>query len=373
MPAILARSLAMALFAVLYVIALEQSEARVLSYSRSFVKREIPQEHSHDFIIDAMRPSFALDTHGIAAAGQVPDPIFGILGTGAANKNAIDGNGDCLQQRTADRAITNIKAKQNGDKKLIAAAVKYRALERNAVGVGSTTPACNERPQNAELLGISQHQDPASPNAAAVNKAVELAVAKRLAELGQDPLDAKQTGTFAPGNLKDFSGHGLSCDGSDCILQNNRLVPAATDDELRAAAGSASTSSSNSSQGQGQSSSNAAPSATATCPPNVTVTVTVTAGQAEATGTANANNDRNRASGRRDRDQEQREKQQRDKAQREKQQREKAQREKAQREKAQREKQQREKQQREKQQREKQQQGDKKQRQKQNDTKMMHA
>ncbi|RKO89487.1 hypothetical protein BDK51DRAFT_8682, partial [Blyttiomyces helicus] len=159
------------------------------------------------------------------------DPIFGLLGDAKANANAPDGDGVCLQQNTADLAITVA----NGDNTVIAAALSYRALERNTQSVGGVSKPCTKTPQNAILVGLSQHQDPASPNANAVNKAVEITLAKKLASIGANPLDALLTGTFAPGQIGDPTAKGLTCDDSNCIFSNNRLVSAATADEINAA------------------------------------------------------------------------------------------------------------------------------------------
>jgi hypothetical protein len=60
---------------------------------------------------------------------------------------------------------------------------------------------CNETAVNPEIQAISQHQDPASANAAATNKAIVLELAKQLASIGADPQEALLSGTFAPGNV----------------------------------------------------------------------------------------------------------------------------------------------------------------------------
>ena len=65
---------------------------------------------------------------------------------------------------------------------------------------------------NSEVAAIQQHQDPASPNADATNKAVTLALARQLASIGGNPQDALKSGTFAPGDLNDNSGKGNTCD-----------------------------------------------------------------------------------------------------------------------------------------------------------------
>lgn len=82
-------------------------------------------------------------------------------------------------------------------------------------------------------------QDPASPNAAAVNKAITLELAKQIASVGGDPLDALKAGTFAPGQLNDPTARGNSCndanDANGCIFTLNLLVPDATPEEIQAA------------------------------------------------------------------------------------------------------------------------------------------
>lgn len=82
-------------------------------------------------------------------------------------------------------------------------------------------------------------QDPASPNAAAVNKAIVLELAKQIAAVGGNPQDALKSGTFKPGNLNDATAKGNTCDTTDdpigCIFTQNLLVPDATAAEIDAA------------------------------------------------------------------------------------------------------------------------------------------
>lgn len=144
---------------------------------------------------------------------------------------------DCLQQATADQAFTNAKA--DGDVQGMTDALIYRALERNSGSVGATTNACTSiQAVNPEIAAIQQHQDPASPSAAAVNKAIVLELAKQIASIGGNPLDALQSGTFAPGKIGDPTAKGNTCDVADdtegCIFTQNLLVEDATEDEINA-------------------------------------------------------------------------------------------------------------------------------------------
>jgi hypothetical protein len=160
----------------------------------------------------------------------------------------------------------------------------YRALERNTGKVGLASTACTSiQAVNPEISAISQHQDPASPGAAAINKAIVLELAKQIQAVGGNPQDALKSGTFAPGSLSDTSGKGNTCDTTNdpigCIFTQNLLVPDATAAEIEAAVGGA---------GASGASSIAAvtPSATSTpasvetaasaCAAPVTVTVTAT-------------------------------------------------------------------------------------------------
>lgn len=142
-----------------------------------------------------------------------------------------------MQQATADQAFTNAKAA--GDIQGMTDALIYRALERNSGSVGATTKPCTSiKAVNPEIAAIQQHQDPASPNAAAVNKAITLELAKQIASIGGNPIDALQAGTFAPGTIGDPTAKGNSCDVANdpvgCIFTQNLLVPDATEDEINA-------------------------------------------------------------------------------------------------------------------------------------------
>jgi hypothetical protein len=110
---------------------------------------------------------------------------------------------DCLQQATADQAFTNAKAA--GDVAGMTAALIFRALERNTGKVGlASAPCTSVKAVNPEIAAISQHQDPASPGAAAINNAIALTLAKQIATIGGNPQDALKSGTFAPGNVNLF-------------------------------------------------------------------------------------------------------------------------------------------------------------------------
>lgn len=184
---------------------------------------------------------------------------------------------NCLQQATADQAFTNAKAASDVNGQV--AALIYRALERNTGKVGLASAACTSiKAVNPEIAAIQQHQDPASPGAAATNKAIVLELAKQIKAVGGNPQDALKSGTFSPGNLSDNTGKGNTCDTQNdpegCIFSQNLLVEDATPAEIDAAVGGAATPAP------------ASPVPTATqaasaCP--APVTVTVTAGSAEAT------------------------------------------------------------------------------------------
>jgi hypothetical protein len=86
---------------------------------------------------------------------------------------------------------------------------------------------------------LSQHQDPASSNATAINKQIALDLAVQIASIGGDPLEAIKSGTFAPGKIGDPTAKGNSCDDANdpvgCIFTQNLLVPDVTEDEINAA------------------------------------------------------------------------------------------------------------------------------------------
>jgi hypothetical protein len=118
---------------------------------------------------------------------------------------------ECLQQATADRAFTNAKAANDIDG--MVAALMYRGLERNTPGpVGRASNLCTSiQAVNPEIAAIQQHQDPASPGAAEINKAVALELARQILFVGGDPLEALKSGTFQPGDVTDATGKGNTC------------------------------------------------------------------------------------------------------------------------------------------------------------------
>ena len=161
----------------------------------TILKREVPQEHSHEKFLTSVRKSLALNN-----PNAIADPVFGLLGNGAAAAGAGKiTNLDCLHQATADQAFTNAKAA--GDVQAQADALLFAALERNTGKVGLKSVLCTDKAVNPEIQAISQHQDPASDGAAAGNKAITLALAKQLASIGADPQLALEAGTFAPGDV----------------------------------------------------------------------------------------------------------------------------------------------------------------------------
>lgn len=116
-----------------------------------------------------------------------------------------------MQTATADRAFTNAKAAN--DVAGMTAALQYRALERNTGAVGLKSVLCTSfTPVNPEIAALTQHQDPASDDAAATNKAIVLELAKQIASIGGDPQDALQTGTFQPGDKNDATAKGNTCE-----------------------------------------------------------------------------------------------------------------------------------------------------------------
>ncbi|KAJ8080663.1 hypothetical protein AAF712_008368 [Marasmius tenuissimus] len=243
-------------------------------------RRQVPQEHSHRPTLLALQKSIQLNN-----PESFVDPVFGLLGNAAAAQglgNTKDAN--CLQQAMADRAFTN--AKEAGDVDGQVQALIYRALERNSLSVGGTTDKCTSvQAVNPEIAAIQQHQDAASPGADAINKAIELELAKQIASVGGDPLLALNSGTFAPGQTNDPTAKGNSCnddkDDNGCIFTLNLLRPAATEDEIRAAVGGDAgtgngAGNDNGNGGNDNGNNNGNGNATTTLPPcEVTVTVTV--------------------------------------------------------------------------------------------------
>ncbi|KIW16176.1 hypothetical protein PV08_06227 [Exophiala spinifera] len=195
--------------------------------------REVPQEHSHNKFLDSVRASLLINN-----PLNIQDPVFGLLGDAAAAAGAGDVTDlACLQQETADTAFTNAKAA--GDVGAMAAALVFRAIERNTGKVGLASAICTQTAANPEIAAITQHQDPASAGAADINKGITIALAQQLAGIGADPLLALESGTFAPGSLDDNTGKGNTCDTADdepgCIFSQRLLVLDATPDEISSA------------------------------------------------------------------------------------------------------------------------------------------
>ncbi|KAL0930511.1 uncharacterized protein CTRU02_214586 [Colletotrichum truncatum] len=194
---------------------------------------EVPQEHSHEKYLKAVNALLALDN-----PFNIQDSVFGLLGNAAAQAGAGDvTNPDCLHQITADSAFSAAKAA--GDVDGMASALVFRAIERNTGSVGLKSVLCDETAQNPEIAALTQHQDPASENAAEENKAITLELARQLASVGADPLLALESGTFAPGDPNDSTGAGNSCndidDAEGCIFTQGLLVEDATPEEIQAA------------------------------------------------------------------------------------------------------------------------------------------
>ncbi|KAJ3117190.1 hypothetical protein HDU96_007618, partial [Phlyctochytrium bullatum] len=194
-----------------------------LAASLTFVAAEVPQEHSHDLIVNQVR-NIIRKGNNQEAFTRV-DPIFALLGDGAARggiaqdpKLTSDAQRDpsCLQQNIADECISNAKRTGN-DRNEIATCIQFRALEKNTIGIGLRSAQCNQTPKNAEINGLKQHQDPAADGATAENKAIEIEVGRRIFALGGFSAEqatnlALQTATFAPGDRNDFTFKGNTCD-----------------------------------------------------------------------------------------------------------------------------------------------------------------
>ncbi|KAK5653916.1 hypothetical protein OQA88_7841 [Cercophora sp. LCS_1] len=194
-------------------------------------KREVPQEHSHEAILQAANTALKLNN-----PLEIQDAVFALLGNAAAATGAPNvADLDCLQQIIADQAFTNAKA--IGDINLQVNAILFRALEKNTLSVGLASPLCTQVAVNPEIAAIQQHQDPASPEAV-VNRDIEIAVAIQLVLLGVDPLIALTSGTFAPGEIGDPTAAGNTCndetDAVGCIISQGLLTPAVSENELLA-------------------------------------------------------------------------------------------------------------------------------------------
>ncbi|KAJ3515374.1 hypothetical protein NLJ89_g1801 [Agrocybe chaxingu] len=116
-------------------------------------RREVPQEHSHEQFLTAVRTSLNLNN-----PDGIVDPVFALLGNAAAQQGlGRIADPDCLQLATADRAFTNAKAA--GDVAGQVAALIYRALERNTGAVGQASVACTSiQAVNPEIAALQQHQ-----------------------------------------------------------------------------------------------------------------------------------------------------------------------------------------------------------------------
>ncbi|KIY71526.1 hypothetical protein CYLTODRAFT_418758 [Cylindrobasidium torrendii FP15055 ss-10] len=260
------------------------------------LRREVPQEHSHEQFLTSVRASLALDN-----PDSLGDPVFALLG----NKAAVQGAGktitdpDCLQQAIADQAFTNAKAANDVDG--MVGALTYRALERNSGQVGAKSAACTAiTATNPEIAAIQQHQDPASDGAAEANKAVTLELAKQIAAVGGDPQDALKSGTFAPGQLDDPTAAGNTCDDQNdtvgCIFTQNLLVEDATAEEIDAAvaggsSGDASASGSSSDSSASASGAASETAATSAAEASASASATSSAAASSASSTASSSSD----------------------------------------------------------------------------------
>ncbi|KAJ3768021.1 hypothetical protein EV361DRAFT_437938 [Lentinula raphanica] len=271
-----------------FVLALAYTAAT--NIAAPILRREVPQEHSHENILILMRDAIATGSN----PQNLGDPVFGLLGDAAAASGLGDTTDpECLQQNLADLAFTNAKAA--GNVTLMTAALIYRALERNTGSVGLQSNACTSTTAaNSEIAAISQHQDPASDGAAATNKAIVLALAQQIASIGGDPQDALKSGTFAPGTIGDPTAAGNTCDNivdEGCINADNKLVEDATADEINAAvsgvAAAATVAATDAASATASADSSAVTSVSSDgCTTEITVTETVTAAAADATSSA---------------------------------------------------------------------------------------
>ncbi|KPA35278.1 cell wall mannoprotein [Fusarium langsethiae] len=206
---------------------------KIASRSKTIRKRQVPQEHSHDIVLNITKEFLDLDN-----PKEIADPVFGLLGDAAAEEGAGKvTNLACLKQETADQAFTNAKA--IGDLRGMAGALLFQAIERNTAGVGVASALCDETAVNPEIAALTQHQDAAAEGAEAVNKAVTLELARQLAAMGADPNLALLSGTFAPGDVNDATGAGNSCDEEEpelgCIFSQGLLVLDASEAEISSA------------------------------------------------------------------------------------------------------------------------------------------
>ncbi|KAF9016883.1 hypothetical protein BDZ89DRAFT_961548 [Hymenopellis radicata] len=198
------------------------------------IRREVPQEHSHEQFLTSVRTSLNLNN-----PDAIVDPVFALLGNAAAAQGVGNiADPICLQQAVADQAFTNAKAA--GDVDGMVSALIFRALERNSGAVGQLSDLCTSiTAVNPEIAALQQHQDPASTGAAATNKAIVLELAKQIAAVGGDAQLALKSGTFAAGEIGDPTAAGNTCDDANdatgCIFTQNLLVEDATAAEIDAA------------------------------------------------------------------------------------------------------------------------------------------
>jgi hypothetical protein len=198
------------------------------------IKREVPQEHSHENILIQVNSQLTKDN-----PDNISDAVFGLLGAKAAAEGAGNiADADCLQQATADQAFTNAKAA--GDVDGMTAALIYRALERNTGSVGlKSVPCASIKAVNPEIAALQQHQDPAADGAADLNKQIATELAAQIAAVGGDPALANEASTFAPGKVGDPTGAGNTCDDADdkagCINSQNLRVDDLSAAEITAA------------------------------------------------------------------------------------------------------------------------------------------
>lgn len=208
------------------------------------MKREVPQEHSHENIVTTVNNSLKKDN-----PDKISDAVFGLLGAAAAAGGA--GNikdADCLQQATADQAFTNAKA--SGDVAGMTAALIYRALERNTGKVGlQSVPCASIKAVNPEIAALKQHQDPAADGAAALNKQIAQELARQITAVGGDATLANEASTFAPGKVGDPTAKGNTCDDANdkagCINTQKLRVDDLTAAEITAAVAGASSAAGN--------------------------------------------------------------------------------------------------------------------------------
>ncbi|KAL2914672.1 hypothetical protein HK105_205811 [Polyrhizophydium stewartii] len=193
-------------------------------------RREVPQETSHEVIVQQVRR--VIRKAGNTDPLRLIDPIFGPLGKKAqinqinktAGLSAAQKDDKCLQQNLADLCLTGAK-KGGSNKNDIAACLQFRVLERNTGTVGGVSEQCTTRPKNAELIGLKQLQDPASAEGKSGNAAIQTQLAKSILKLGftadQAANLALQTSTFGPGRIGDSTARGLSCDNHPVIADRN--------------------------------------------------------------------------------------------------------------------------------------------------------